>query len=68
MLLHAPPAGAGEPALQRAVAAFLLDAAAAGDAPRAAVRDLVAAFAARYPALYAESPVKHVGDAIAEDA
>ena len=65
MLLHAPPSGAPEPALQADVANFLRDAGAISPEAAAAVRDLLAAWASRYPALFADSPLRAVAEELA---
>jgi hypothetical protein len=62
MLIHAPPGGTPEPELQVAVAGFLRDAAMLSEAAADAVRELLSAWSVRYPALYAESPLREINE------
>lgn len=66
MLLHAPPSGAADPALANAVADFLASTAASSAAAAAAVDELLTAWATRYPALFAESPLRRVSEELQE--
>jgi hypothetical protein len=65
LLLHQPLSGeAHRPSLQ-VVAAFIRRVGASGDLHRRAALDLLAAFSQRYPALYAQSPLRATADALA---
>ena len=66
MLLHAPPSGAADPALANAVADFLASTAASSPTAAAAVDELLSAWATRYPALFAESPLRRVSEELHE--
>ena len=64
LLLHKPPSGeVHRPSLQ-AVATFVRRVGAAGDLHRRAALDLLAAFAQRYPELYAHSPLRAAADSL----
>jgi hypothetical protein len=64
LLLHQPPSGdVHRPSLQF-VAAFIRRVGSAGDLHRRAALDLLAAFSQRYPALYAQSPLRAAAEAL----